>query len=77
VYTHLIFTRETLQDPPKSPFSRGTLSPIPPFLRGAMGDHCSDRSTLRTYVYTVAQEGMVFAPFSSEYFSLVLTALRQ
>jgi hypothetical protein len=25
-------------DPPKSPFKRGTLTPVPPFLRGARGD---------------------------------------
>jgi hypothetical protein len=25
-------------DPPKSPFKRGTLNPVPPFLRGARGD---------------------------------------
>jgi hypothetical protein len=26
-------------DPPKSPLKRGTLSPVPPFLRGVRGDH--------------------------------------
>jgi hypothetical protein len=26
-------------DPPRSPLKRGTLSPVPPFLRGARGDH--------------------------------------
>jgi hypothetical protein len=25
-------------DPPKSPLKRGTLSPVPPFLRGVRGD---------------------------------------
>jgi hypothetical protein len=28
----------TIGDPPKSPFKRGTLIPVPPFLRGARGD---------------------------------------
>ncbi|MEH2162275.1 MAG: hypothetical protein V7K38_14820 [Nostoc sp.] len=27
-----------LVDPPKSPLKRGTLIPVPPFLRGARGD---------------------------------------
>jgi hypothetical protein len=29
---------QILLDPPKSPFLRGTLIPVPPFLRGVRGD---------------------------------------
>jgi hypothetical protein len=28
----------TIGDPPKSPFKRGTLTSVPPFLRGVRGD---------------------------------------
>jgi hypothetical protein len=34
----ILFGHLSVADPPKSPLKRGTLNPVPPFLRGARGD---------------------------------------
>jgi hypothetical protein len=36
-------------DPPKSPFLRGTLTPVPPFLRGARGDQVLQQQRVNLY----------------------------
>jgi len=49
VHTSLCRTK-ILRDPPKSPLKRGTLTPVPPFLRGAPGgshDLCVHRSLFK------------------------------
>jgi hypothetical protein len=38
MFEKLFLIRLVDGDPPKSPFLRGTLIPVPPFLRGARGD---------------------------------------
>ena len=55
--THILLSPQVLGDPPKSPLKRGTLIPVPPFLRGARGARFPVSSTLRTYVYLVARFG--------------------
>ena len=53
VYTQLSDGQEISNDPPKSPFIRGTLSPVPPFSRGARGDRDRISRQSETSVYTV------------------------
>jgi len=57
VYTHLGQGINVLRDPPKSPLKRGTLNPVPPFLRGVRGDQTQLRPDQKTCVYTVAHKG--------------------
>ncbi|AHJ28232.1 hypothetical protein NSP_18990 [Nodularia spumigena CCY9414] len=45
---------QNIIDPPKSPLERGTLIPVPPFLRGARGDQNVMTQLENTCVYTVA-----------------------
>jgi hypothetical protein len=52
-FTGLRFTHKS-SDPPKSPFLRGTLILVPPFLRGVRGDQNATRQLYKTSVYTVA-----------------------
>ncbi len=44
-------------DPPKSPFLRGTLILVPPFLRGVRGDQNATRQLYKTSVYTAGKRG--------------------
>ena len=54
VYTDLDIDCERLLDPPKSPLKRGTLIPVPPFLRGVRGDQSLEELVSKTCLYTVA-----------------------
>ncbi len=56
VHTSLYKTK-IVEDPPKSPLKRGTLTLVPPFLRGVRGDLNAVRQLSKTCVYTVAACG--------------------
>ncbi|MEH2352715.1 RluA family pseudouridine synthase [Nostoc sp.] len=64
VHTSLYKTK-IFEDPPKSPLKRGTLTPVPPFLRHR-GDLNAVRQLSKTCVYTVADKGEVTLPIIYE-----------